>query len=100
MATPVEFHPAAVTEAAEARAWYESRNRQVAIAFLREIDRVVERITGDSVSLPMFLHGTRRCPLRRFPYQIIFRERAHSVQVVAVAHTRRRPGYWARRLTD
>jgi hypothetical protein len=29
---------------------------------------------------------------------VVFRERLHEIQVIAVAHAKRRPGYWAKRL--
>jgi hypothetical protein len=32
--------------------------------------------------------------LRRFPYLIVFREGMEGIEIVAVAHGRRRPGYW------
>jgi toxin ParE1/3/4 len=37
---------------------------------------------------------TRQLVLRRFPYKIVYRVRAHDLYVVAIAHTSRRPGYW------
>ena len=55
MATRVELHPAAVTEAAEARAWYADRNEEVGTAFLTELDRAIARIGDDPSSLPMHL---------------------------------------------
>jgi hypothetical protein len=36
--------------------------------------------------------------LRRFPYDIVVRERVDEIIVVAVAHQSRRPGYWKNRL--
>lgn len=36
--------------------------------------------------------------LHKFPYVIVFRETATTVEVVAVAHEHRRPGYWRNRL--
>ena len=36
--------------------------------------------------------------MRRFPYLIVYRVTASAIQVVAVAHARRRPGYWKTRL--
>lgn len=40
----------------------------------------------------------RRVPLRHFPFFVIYREREHYVQIVALAHTSRRPYYWRSRL--
>jgi hypothetical protein len=40
----------------------------------------------------------RRFLLHRFPYLLIYREREDGViQILAVAHTSRRPGYWKER---
>ena len=35
--------------------------------------------------------------MRRFPYLIVYRTTSTAIQVVAVAHGRRRPGYWKTR---
>jgi toxin ParE1/3/4 len=42
--------------------------------------------------------GSQRLILSRFPYSIVFRERLHDIQIIAVAHAKRRPGYWSNRL--
>ncbi len=39
----------------------------------------------------------RRYVLRRFPYSLIFRERGEIIQIIAVAHGRRLPGYRRKR---
>jgi hypothetical protein len=33
----------------------------------------------------------------RFPYQVVYRVRPNETVVVALAHLKRRPGYWKRR---
>lgn len=40
----------------------------------------------------------REAPVTRFPYRVIFVELDEEVRVVALAHERRRPGYWRRRM--
>jgi hypothetical protein len=35
--------------------------------------------------------------LRRFPFGLVYRLGVEEVQVVAVAHLHRRPGYWKSR---
>jgi len=42
-------------------------------------------------------HDIRKLPLSRFPYVLHFERRGDELIVWAVAHTRRRPGYWQRR---
>jgi toxin ParE1/3/4 len=44
--------------------------------------------------------GARHCPLRRFPFTLIYLDFEEYVWIVAVAHQRRRPGYWTRRLSN
>jgi hypothetical protein len=38
--------------------------------------------------------------MRRFPFSIVYYTVDDIVRVVAVAHGKRRPGYWRRRLRD
>lgn len=93
----VEFHPEAVAEAGAARAWYAERNVLSGEAFVAELDRAVDNIARTPETWPLYLHGTRRYLLRRFPFSVVYRARVDLVQIVAVAHARRRPGYWRTR---
>jgi len=47
----------------------------------------------------MLAFNTRRVVLSRFPYIVVFRETVTEIEIVAVAHGRRRPGYWRERLS-
>jgi len=94
MARPVEFHPDAVLEAQSAFTWYRDRNDSAAEAFLAELDRAVELISESPIRWPIHIHGTRRFLLRRFPFGVVYRELGETLQIVAVAHGRRKPGYW------
>lgn len=40
----------------------------------------------------------RSAKVPRFPYRIVFIEARGDVEVIAVAHAKRRPAYWRRRL--
>jgi toxin ParE1/3/4 len=97
MARPLEVHPEAVLEAQAAYRWYRDRNSAAAEASLAELDRAVELISETPVRWPIHVHGTRRFLLRRFPYGVVYRELGETIQIVAVAHGRRRPGYWKER---
>lgn len=44
------------------------------------------------------LHGTRRSLVSRSPFQIIYRGRSGLIEIIAISHTSRRPGYWRDRL--
>ncbi len=94
---PVVFHSDAVEEAQAAREWYLSRSHSAADSFLAELDRGIESIALAPDRWPFFMHGTRRYLFQRFPFQLVYRVVDNCVQVVAVAHGRRRPGYWKSR---
>jgi len=38
--------------------------------------------------------GLRAVVLERFPFKVLYRVSSNVIVVVAVAHDRRRPGYW------
>ncbi len=87
-------HPEAIEEARAAREWYHVRNAEAAAAFMAELDLAIERIEEAPRLWPAYLGRTRRYLLRRFPFFVVFREAGDRVEIVAVAHARRRPGYW------
>jgi toxin ParE1/3/4 len=42
-------------------------------------------------------HGLRQIRLKRFPFGVIYGVRNDQIVIIAVAHHRRRPGYWMKR---
>ena len=94
----VEFHPEAAQEAQAATEWYLLRSVRAAEGFVRELERAVGSVADAPDRWPIFIEGTRRFLLRRFPYSVVYRVSRDSLQIVAVAHARRRPGYWRPRL--
>jgi plasmid stabilization system protein ParE len=75
--------------------WYLERSLEASESFLREFERGLSLIRETPRLWPRFEAGTRRYVLRRFPYSIIYRERGEDlIEVIAVAHDKRRPGYW------
>jgi toxin ParE1/3/4 len=45
-----------------------------------------------------YLYGTRRYVLRHFPHLVLYLLRDARVIIVAIAHGKRRPGFWAKRV--
>ena len=93
----VEFHPLAADEAQAAERWYRERNETASGRFQRELDRAIERISERPETGSPYLSTTRRLLLRRYPFFVVYRVRSRDVEIVAVAHARRRPGYWRTR---
>jgi plasmid stabilization system protein ParE len=95
---PLEVHPEARTEvkAAFDRYWEEAHS--AALRFDRELRAAYRLLRKSPAICPPYLHGTRRVVLDRYPFSVVFRERLYDIQIIAVAHAKRRPGYWAKRL--
>ncbi|MFC5488593.1 type II toxin-antitoxin system RelE/ParE family toxin [Dokdonella soli] len=92
------FHPAAEAEHLEHVAFYESRQAGLGARYLDEIEAAIALICGAPKRFPVEHEpGLRRLHLRQFPMTLIFREVDGEVQILAVAHKRRRPAYWMRR---
>jgi|SRR6516165_10383480 plasmid stabilization system protein ParE len=94
----LDFHPRAVAEARAAWRWYARRSPATAARFLSQLDHAMAQIAAGPQQWPAYLRGTRMYRLARFPYLVVYRELPGIIQVIAVAHTSRRPGYWQRRV--
>jgi plasmid stabilization system protein ParE len=95
----VELHEQAAAEYDAAFDWYRDRSPDAARKFDAEVDHALSEILQAPQRWAAGPYQTRKFLLRRFPFTLIYRERVFGgIQVVAVAHTSRRPGYWKRRL--
>lgn len=94
----VRFHRLASRELRLAVDWYRGRDLDTAIRFQSAVENAIDRIEADPESHPVEHGRFRWVRVRRFPYRLIFeRLDGETVQVIAVVHSRRRPGYWKRR---
>jgi len=93
----VRFHPAARAEVLDAGRWYEERSPLTAAAFAQEVAATVGLIAEAPYRYPRAEHGTRRLALHRFPFNVFYRNGDDEVIIVAIAHQKRRPGYWSSR---
>ena len=92
------FHPAARIELLEAARFYESRLAGLGIAFVAEVERVSAFVVSrPAVGAPLG-EQLRRLSLRRFPYTVIYRPARDDIEIIAIAHQHRRPGYWRGRV--
>jgi plasmid stabilization system protein ParE len=91
---PVEFHEQALAEYEASFDWYFKRSRLAASKFFDEMDAAIAKISHSPQRWPTHIHGARKCLLAHFPFMVIYRELGLSIQVLAVAHCHRRPGYW------
>jgi toxin ParE1/3/4 len=95
---PYRLHPLAWLEIEGGDEWYAQRSAQASTDFVADVFSAIENICEAPRRWPKYLHGTRRFVLGRFPFSIVYLDTAEFVNIVAVAHSKRKPGYWKRRL--
>lgn len=94
------FHDEAREEYVESYIWYFERGVHIADAFEHELERAMKAVLEKPERWPVYIGTWRRALLRRFPFGIIYGMRDGMLIIIAVMHTRRRPGYWKNRLLD
>jgi len=92
------FHPEAEQELHAAYDWYEERSPRVAGAFFEELELVLGWIAEAPLRFSLGDDGTRLAVLPIFPFNVIYYVDGAVLWIVAVAHQRRRPGYWKDRI--
>ena len=93
------IHPEAADEGRRARLWYETRSPRAAMSFARKLEVAIDHILESPESWPYVAQPYRRYLMHRFPFGLIYRydSDSNTVTVFAVAHLKRRPGYWTDR---
>lgn len=94
MTREVIFHIEAEAEVLEALEWYAQRSAIAARAFVHELNRVLSLAVRTPQTWAKSFANTRRIVFPRFPFELVFRLRGETIEIVAVAHQRRQPSYW------
>jgi hypothetical protein len=97
----VRFSSEAVVELGAAATWYEEQRPGLGDLFLGAVDEALVLLAewphiGAPVAGLRSDPEVRSVPVRRFPYHLPYLMLDH-IRVLAVAHDRRRPNYWAAR---
>ena len=102
MISPLRVSEPASDEFRAAVRWYEGRRRGLGGEFFDAVVATLSLIeTRPEIgSSPFRDPETRRMLVSRFPYQVVYRLVPDEIIVVAIAHLRRRPGYWKHRTTS
>lgn len=84
--------------------WYENESVGLGDRLWSEIQAAIDLISnhpaiGEVVRRLRVRGIIRRVPLRHFPFLLVYREHSDYVEIVALAHTSRKPAYWRDRIT-
>ena len=82
--------------------WYEERRRGLGAEFFDAVATTVALIAEQPEAGTAIegMRSTRRVLVRRFPYQIVYHFTPTDITIAAIAHLKRKPHYWKRRLTS
>jgi plasmid stabilization system protein ParE len=61
------------------------------------LTRAIQRVRAAPERYPSAKQGTRRILFDQYPFSVFYVVRGEEIFIVAVAHHKRRPGYWADR---
>ncbi len=87
----------AEAELQDAAAWYDERSPGLGLRFVVAVRSKLDEVLEAPQRWPLAA-GSRRVLMGRFPYALVYREVADDViEIVAVAHLKRRAGYWTGR---
>ncbi|MEI6231708.1 MAG: type II toxin-antitoxin system RelE/ParE family toxin [Planctomycetota bacterium] len=93
-------HQKVRTDLVSSATWYNREQPGVGQRFIDEVQFTYEKIRERPTSWPSRGKGIRYCPVKDFPFNVVYTERPNTIWIVAVAHRSRRPDYWQMRLKD
>jgi plasmid stabilization system protein ParE len=73
MTLQVNYLPDAVRDFNDSVDWYAEHSVVVARRFVTAIDAAIDRITQDPHNLPYVDERHQECPVKRFPFRIVYR---------------------------
>jgi toxin ParE1/3/4 len=89
---------AASEEFAAAILWYDEQRPGLGGEFFDAVVHAISLIQEQpEIGTPSPDQRTRRVLVQRFPYQVVYRLAVDEIVIVAIAHSKRRPGYWRKR---
>jgi len=94
---PFKFHPEAFEEADKISSFYKKQQAGLEKRFLEALEDAIARIRRNPLMYRKVDGETRKCRMPHFPYGVIYRIRNDVIEIVAIMHLRRNPGYWMSR---
>lgn len=95
---PVRFHPEAEAELLAAITYYEGQQAGLGVDLRQEVEAAVGLVRKNpQLFAARPADGLRKCPVRRFPYAVYYLDLDAEIWIAAVAHRKRKPGYWRER---
>ena len=95
---PIEYLPGARRDFDESFDWYAERSPRSAVRFADAVNAALIRIATNPTQFTSAEGLHRECPIKKFPFRIVYRLTEKEILIVAIAHAKRRPGFWRNRV--
>ena len=94
---PFRLHPEAEAEALEAAAYIKADDVIQGDLLIKALEDAITWARRQPLIFRCFDGEFRRVRVGKFRYSLVFRVADEEIQVLAVMHTSRKPGYWKER---
>jgi toxin ParE1/3/4 len=95
---PLWIHEKAEEEVQEAIAYYDAQYEGLGCEFREDLESAFARLRmSPGAPTPIDAQASRKIRCRRFPYTIYYIELDQTIWIAAIAHQKRRRGYWTGR---
>ena len=94
---PIDYLSGARRDFDESFGWYRQRSARAAIRFADAVDEALKQVAAHPTRFVSSDGVHREYTVKKFPFRIVYRLTKNRVLVVAIAHAKRRPGYWSDR---
>jgi len=95
--TKLRFLPEAAGELLTEVSYYSAIRVGLGIQFADAVEAAISIVLTNPNAGSPAQRGTRRRIVKDFPFSIIYRPSDAEILIVALAHHRRKPGYWKQR---
>lgn len=95
----IRFRPAAARELATDIRYYDRHYLRRGQRFAEAVERTLMRIAESPLLFPLLYEpDIRSAKVDRFPYRVVYIVSGEDINVIAVAHAKRRPAFWRHRM--
>lgn len=95
----IQYRGGALRDLAEIASWYRRTRPAYEARFFDRFRLTLQRLEAAPVGFPLVLEaeGVRKARIPRTDYSIAFVVLPRAVEVIAVVHGARKPGWWTKR---
>ncbi|QEN05440.1 type II toxin-antitoxin system RelE/ParE family toxin [Thiospirochaeta perfilievii] len=80
--------------------YYNTKVENLGYKFLLSFEDTVSRILLNPDAWQPLSKNTRRCPLKSFPYGVIYQIDGSCIYIISIMNLKRKPDYWYKLIND